>query len=36
MITDFFVHALRGIDVNDVGFQQDGAACHNRFIASDV
>jgi len=40
MITDFFVPALDGIDVDNVWFQQDGAtchiSCHNRLIAQNV
>ena len=28
MVTDFFVSALHGFDVNDVWFQHDGVICH--------
>ena len=33
MITDFFVPALHGGDMNEVWFQKDFILCHNRFIA---
>lgn len=36
MITDFFVPALHGIDVNDVWFQQDGATCHTSHATIDL
>ena len=36
MITDFFVPALYGIDVNDVWFQQDGTTCHTSHATIDV
>ena len=36
MITDLFVITLRGIDVNDVWFQQDGATCHTSHATIDL
>ena len=36
MITDFFVPALDGIDVDNVWFQQDGATCHTSHATIDL
>ena len=36
MLTDFFVPARDGIDVNNVWFQQDGATCHTSHATIDI
>ena len=36
IITNLFVAALHGINVNDVWFQQDGATCHTPYATFDI